>query len=151
MPIVGPVDKQNSGAPYDCIWLALSIAMFCSTKRIDLQISFSAATWLRIALVVGLGFLFVSIAMAAYVGIAPERNNAVSAMVNFMRNMASSVGGAGMRRHEASATAYVSVYESLQAQAPGRAYVDTFTVLCVAAAIMFCLSLFLRRTIQAAV
>ena len=30
-------------------WLALSIAMFYSTKRIDLQISLSAATWLRIA------------------------------------------------------------------------------------------------------
>ena len=38
-------------------WLALAIAMFYSTKRIDLQISFSAATWLRIAQVIGLGFL----------------------------------------------------------------------------------------------
>jgi len=36
-------------------WLALSIAMFYSTKRIDLQISFNAAVWLRIAQVIGLG------------------------------------------------------------------------------------------------
>src|SRR5690349_12143767 len=73
-------------------WLALSCAMFYSTRRIDLQMSFSAATWLRIAQVVGLGFLFVPITLAAYVGIAPEKNNAVAGMVNFMRNMGSSVG-----------------------------------------------------------
>src|ERR1700739_2577350 len=73
-------------------WLALSIAMFYSTKRIDLQISFSAATWLRIAQVIGLGFLFVPITLVAYIGIAPEKNNAVAGIVNFMRNMGSSVG-----------------------------------------------------------
>jgi DHA2 family multidrug resistance protein len=73
-------------------WLALSVAMYYSTKRIDLQISFAAATWLRIAQVIGLGFLFVPISLAAYVGIAPERNNAVAGLINFMRNMGSSVG-----------------------------------------------------------
>src|SRR5262249_1387209 len=50
-------------------WLALSLAMFYSTKRIDLQMSFSAATWLRIAQVIGLGFLFVPITLVAYVGV----------------------------------------------------------------------------------
>src|SRR5215813_4834487 len=73
-------------------WLALSLAMFYSTKRIDLQMSFSAATWLRIAQVVGLGFLFVPITLVAYIGVAPEKNNAVAGIVNFMRNMGSSVG-----------------------------------------------------------
>jgi MFS transporter, DHA2 family, multidrug resistance protein len=73
-------------------WLALSVAMFYSTKRIDLQISFSAAVWLRIAQVIGLGFLFVPITLVAYIGIAPEKNNAVAGIVNFMRNMGSSVG-----------------------------------------------------------
>ena len=56
-------------------WLCLSIAMFYSTKRIDLQISFRAATWLRIAQVTGLGFLFVPITLVAYIGIRPEMNN----------------------------------------------------------------------------
>jgi len=73
-------------------WLALSVAMFYSTKRIDLQISFSAATLLRIAQVIGLGFLFVPITLVAYIGISPEKNNAVAGIVNFMRNMGSSVG-----------------------------------------------------------
>jgi DHA2 family multidrug resistance protein len=57
-----------------------------------LLISFSAATWLRIAQVIGLGFLFVPITLAAYVGISPDKNNAVAGIVNFMRNMGSSVG-----------------------------------------------------------
>ncbi len=73
-------------------WLALSIAMYYSTKRIDLLISFSSATWLRVAQVVGLGFLFVPITLAAYIGIPPEKNNAVAGIINFMRNMGSSVG-----------------------------------------------------------
>ncbi len=54
--------------------------------------SFSAATWLRIAQVIGLGFLFVPITLVAYVGIAPEKNNSVAGIANFMRNMGSSVG-----------------------------------------------------------
>jgi DHA2 family multidrug resistance protein len=73
-------------------WLALSVAMFYSTKRIDLQMSFSAATWLRIAQVVGLGFLFVPITLVAYIGIPAEKNNSVAGIANFMRNMGSSVG-----------------------------------------------------------
>jgi DHA2 family multidrug resistance protein len=188
MPIVGQLTTKIQARRLIAFgWLALSIAMFYSTKRIDLQISFSAATWLRIAQVVGLGFLFVPITLVAYVGIAPEKNNAVAGMVNFMRNMGSSVGtslvttliarrsqfhhlrlveharidnpnfantiqgltrhfaDAGMGNHQASATAYASFYRSLQAQAASLAYVDTFMVLCVGAAIMFCLSFFLKK------
>jgi MFS transporter, DHA2 family, multidrug resistance protein len=66
--------------------------MYYSTQGIDLQISFAAATWLRIYQVIGIGFLFVPVTLAAYVGIAPEKNNAVAGIVNFMRNMGSSVG-----------------------------------------------------------
>jgi len=73
-------------------WLSLSIAMFYSTARIDLQISFVSATWLRVAQVVGLGFLFVPITLVAYVGMPSEKSNSVAGMINFMRNMGSSVG-----------------------------------------------------------
>jgi len=168
-------------------WLTLSLAMFYSTKRIDLQISFNAATWLRVAQVVGLGFLFVPINLVSYIGIAPEKNNSVAGIINFMRNMGSSVGTSlvttliarrsqfhqarlveharidnpnfanrlhGLAQHfsdtgmgppQASATAYASIYRSLQAQAASLAYVDTFMVLCVASAIMFVLAFFLKK------
>jgi MFS transporter, DHA2 family, multidrug resistance protein len=93
MPIMGQLTTKIQARRLIAFgWLALSIAMFYSTQRIDLQLSFSAAVWLRIAQVIGLGFLFVPITLAAYVGIAPEKNNSVAGIINFMRNMGSSVG-----------------------------------------------------------
>jgi MFS transporter, DHA2 family, multidrug resistance protein len=188
MPIVGQLTTRIQARRLIAFgWLALSVAMYYSTKRIDLQISFSAATWLRIAQVIGLGFLFVPITLVAYVGIAPEKNNAVAGIVNFMRNMGSSVGtslvttliarrsqfhqlrlvekaridnpnfanavrgltrhfvNAGLGRHEALETAYARIYQSVQAQAATLAYIDTFMALAVAAAVMVCLSFFLRK------
>jgi DHA2 family multidrug resistance protein len=188
MPIVGQLTtKLQARRLIGFGWLALSIAMFYSTKRIDLQISFNAAVWLRIAQVIGLGFLFVPITLVAYIGIAPEKNNAVAGIVNFMRNMGSSVGtslvttvvarrsqlhhlrlvekarmgnlnftnsaqgltqqfvNGGLGRHEALSAAYARIYQSLQAQAATLAYIDTFMVLSVASAIMFCLSFALKK------
>ena len=93
MPIMGQLTtKVQARYLIASGWLLLAIAMFYSTKRIDLQISFNAATWLRIAQVIGLGFLFVPISLVAYIGIPPDKNNAVSGIINFMRNMGSSVG-----------------------------------------------------------
>jgi DHA2 family multidrug resistance protein len=93
MPIMGKLTTKIQARYLIAFgWLALSITMFYSTKRIDLQISFRAATLLRIAQVIGLGFLFVPITLVAYIGISPEKNNAVAGIVNFMRNMGSSVG-----------------------------------------------------------
>ena len=93
MPIMGQLTTKIQARYLIAFgWLSLAIAMFYSTMRIDLQISFSAATWLRIAQVIGLGFLFVPITLVAYVGIAPEKNNSVAGIINFMRNMGSSVG-----------------------------------------------------------
>jgi DHA2 family multidrug resistance protein len=93
MPIMGKLTTKVQARYLIALgWFLLSIAMFYSTKRIDLQISFRAATLLRITQVLGLGFLFVPITLVAYIGIAPEKNNAVAGIVNFMRNMGSSVG-----------------------------------------------------------
>ncbi|HET6933905.1 MAG TPA: DHA2 family efflux MFS transporter permease subunit [Candidatus Angelobacter sp.] len=188
MPIVGQLTTRVQARRLIAFgWLALSVAMFYSTRRIDLQISFSAATWLRIAQVVGLGFLFVPITLVAYIGISPEKNNAVAGIINFMRNMGSSVGtslvttliarrsqfhqlrlvekarvdnpnfvnaakglaqryvNAGLGSHEASATAYASIYRSLQVHAASLAYIDTFMVLSVGAGIMFFIAFFLQK------
>ncbi len=93
MPIMGKLTTKVQARFLIAFgWLSLSVAMYYSTQRIDLLISFRAAVWLRIAQVIGLGFLFVPITLAAYVGIAPEKNNSVAGIVNFMRNMGSSVG-----------------------------------------------------------
>jgi DHA2 family multidrug resistance protein len=73
-------------------WLTLSLAMYYSSRRLDLDISFRSAAILRIIQVFGLGFLFVPINLASYVGMPPERSSSVAGLVNFMRNIGSSVG-----------------------------------------------------------
>src|ERR1700678_2268430 len=73
-------------------WAVLTIAMFFSTRRIDLQISFASATWLRIAQYVPMGFIFIPATMVAYLGLPQQKSNAVAGLVNFVRNMGSSVG-----------------------------------------------------------
>jgi DHA2 family multidrug resistance protein len=188
MPIMGKLTtKFQARYLIGFGWLALSIAMYYSTQRIDLQISFKAATLLRITQVIGLGFLFVPITLVAYIGVSPEKNNAVAGIVNFMRNMGSSVGTSmvttliarrsqfhqarlvqyarpdnpnfqnsanglaqhlahsGIGAHEAYTRAVATIYQGLQAQAASLAYIDTFMVLCVGSAIMFCLAFVLKK------
>src|SRR6195256_4761443 len=73
-------------------WATLTIAMFVSTRRMDLEISFASATWLRIAQYVPIGFIFIPATMVAYLGLPQEKSNAVAGLINFVRNMGSSVG-----------------------------------------------------------
>src|ERR1700723_2437594 len=73
-------------------WALLTVAMFFSTHRIDLQISFASATWLRIAQYVPIGFIFIPATMVAYLGLPQEKSNAVAGLVNFVRNRGSSAG-----------------------------------------------------------
>jgi DHA2 family multidrug resistance protein len=93
LPVVGQLTTRIQGRYLIAFgWLALCGGMFYSTKRIDLQISFGSATRLRIFQYVPLGFIFIPASTAAYIGIAAEKNNAVAGLVNFMRNIGSSVG-----------------------------------------------------------
>ena len=168
-------------------WLSLSAAMYFSTQRLDLDISFRSASFLRAAQVFGLGFLFVPINLASYVGIPLEKSNSVAGLVNFMRNIGSSIGTsmvttliarraqahqvflaahvtvsqaplnqaaqgltaqlaiAGLDTSQAATQAYARIYQLVIGQATTLAYIDTFWVLCVGAAIMFVLSFALKR------
>jgi DHA2 family multidrug resistance protein len=73
-------------------WGTLTIAMFFSTHRLDLEVSFASATWLRIAQYTPMGFIFIPATMVAYLGIPQEKSNAVAGLVNFVRNIGASVG-----------------------------------------------------------
>jgi len=93
MPVVGFLTTKFQARYLIAFgWVYLAGAMYYSTVRTDLQISLSSAVWLRVAQVVCLGFLFVPVNLVSYIGIAKEKNNAVAGMVNFMRNIGSSVG-----------------------------------------------------------
>ena len=54
-------------------WLLLTGSMYLSTRRIDLLISFSSATWLRIAQYAPLGLVFIPTTAAAYYGMPKEK------------------------------------------------------------------------------
>jgi DHA2 family multidrug resistance protein len=73
-------------------WITLAPGMYLTCKRIDLFISFGAATWLRILQYLPVGFLFVPLTMAGYVGVPREKTNAAAGLMNFMRNIGQSVG-----------------------------------------------------------
>jgi MFS transporter, DHA2 family, multidrug resistance protein len=93
MPIVGQLTSKVQARYIIAFgWLCLAAGMYYSTQRIDLLISFRSASWLRVTQSLGLGFLFVPITLAAYIGMPTEKSNAVAGMINFMRNMGSSVG-----------------------------------------------------------
>jgi DHA2 family multidrug resistance protein len=73
-------------------WLLLTVAMYISTQRIDLLISFNSATILRIGQYAPLGLVFIPTTAAAYYGMPKDKNNAIAGLVNFMRNIGASVG-----------------------------------------------------------
>jgi MFS transporter, DHA2 family, multidrug resistance protein len=188
MPVVGQLTTRFPAKYIIAFgWLTLAGGMYYSTKRIDLLISFGSAAWLRAAQAFGMGFLFVPITLAGYIGISPEKSNNVAGIINFMRNIGSSVGTSmvttllarraqfhqsvlsyhttqydpafrdqvsgiaqqlvhsGATPPDAQVQAYGRVYQSLGAQAQTLAYLDTFMVLAVGAAIMFLLAFIVRR------
>src|SRR5262249_9752283 len=93
MPVVGQLTRRVQVRYLIAAgWLGLAIAMGYSALRIDLLVSFASVAWLRVFQVIGLGPLFVPITLAAYIGMPPDKSNSVAGLVNFMRNMGSSVG-----------------------------------------------------------
>ena len=188
MPIVGVLSSRVQARYLVGFgWLTLSIGMFYSTQKLDLDISFGSASILRMVQVFGLGFLFVPINLSSYIGTPPEKSSSVAGLVNFMRNIGSSVGtsmvttlvarraqvhqmylvanitlgqpgtaraaaslaarltASGVNAELALKKAYAILYQSVIAQASTLAYVDTFLVLSIGAAIMFVLSFGLKK------
>jgi MFS transporter, DHA2 family, multidrug resistance protein len=93
MPIVGTLaSKVQARYVIAFGWLTLSLAMYYSTQHLDLEISFRSASLLRVVQVFGLAFLFVPINLASYIGMPAEKSNSVAGLVNFMRNIGSSIG-----------------------------------------------------------
>jgi DHA2 family multidrug resistance protein len=93
MPIVGQLTTKIPAKYVIAFgWMSLAAGLYYSVGRLDLLISFQSATWLRLAQASGIGFLFVPITLVAYVGIDPARSNNVAGLINFMRNIGSSVG-----------------------------------------------------------
>jgi MFS transporter, DHA2 family, multidrug resistance protein len=93
MPVVGILSSKIEARYLVAFgWLTLAIGMYISSRWLDLDISFGAASTLRLIQVFGLGFLFVPINLVSYVGMPLEKSGSVAGLINFMRNIGSSVG-----------------------------------------------------------
>ncbi len=93
MPVTGAlISKVQARHLIAFGWLTLALAMYYSTQHLDFEISFGFASLLRVVQVFGLGFLFVPINLVSYVGMPTEKSNSVAGLVNFMRNIGSSIG-----------------------------------------------------------
>jgi DHA2 family multidrug resistance protein len=56
-----------------------------------LDMTFSAASWLRVIQMMPIPFCFISITTAAYVGMPREESNQVAGLINFVRNIGGSI------------------------------------------------------------
>ena len=93
MPIVGQLTTWIAARYLVAFgWLLLAVGMYYTVGHLDLSISSAHAQWLRVAQAGSLGFVFVPITLAAYTGLPPEKSNSISGILNFMRNLGSSVG-----------------------------------------------------------
>jgi len=93
MPVVGQLSSRFQARYLIAFgWLLLAGAMFYTTRQWNTGLSFRSASILRVVQVAGLGFLFVPISLAAYVGMPPEKSNNVAGLLNFSRNIGSSIG-----------------------------------------------------------
>jgi MFS transporter, DHA2 family, multidrug resistance protein len=188
MPVVGVLSSKVQARYMIAFgWLALSFGMYYSTQQLDLQISFRSASILRVVQVFGLAFLFVPVNLVSYIGMPVEKSSSVAGLINFMRNIGSSVGtsmvttliarraqvhqaylvahvtrgqpsfaqavaalaarlvASGADTERATMQAYGLVYRTVIVQASTLAYIDTFQVLSIGAAIMFVVSFALRK------
>jgi DHA2 family multidrug resistance protein len=68
-----------------------TVGYYISATHLNVGISFNTAQLLRVAQVVGIPFVFIAVTTAAYFGIPSEKNNQVSGLINFSRNIGGSI------------------------------------------------------------
>jgi len=93
MPVVGQLTSRVQARHLIAFgWIGLVVAMYASCKWVDLYVSFGSAKWVRILQCLPLGFVFVPLMLAGYVGLAADKMNDASGLMNFTRNIGQSVG-----------------------------------------------------------
>jgi MFS transporter, DHA2 family, multidrug resistance protein len=68
-----------------------AVSYYLTATRLNLGLSFASSSWLRVAQVSAIPFVFISVTTAAYFGMPREKNNQVSGLINFVRNIGGSI------------------------------------------------------------
>ena len=72
-------------------FIIFACGYFYTARNLSLLLSFGFASKLRVVQIVAIPFVFISVTTAAYFGIPPEKNNQVSGLINFVRNIGGSI------------------------------------------------------------
>ena len=93
MPIAGTLVTRFDARRVMCAGFTITaVALFYMSTHLVLEMSFTTAAMLRIYQTLGLAFIFIPSNTLSYVDIPIEKNNQVSSMINFVRNIGGSIG-----------------------------------------------------------
>ena len=73
-------------------WVLIAGSMWFTSRMMDLQMSFGSASWVCVVQRIPIGLIFIPASLAAYFGLSLEKSTAIAGLVNFVRNIGSSVG-----------------------------------------------------------
>jgi DHA2 family multidrug resistance protein len=92
MPMAGYATGKVSARTLTVIGFILFLISFRYAASVTtLDMTFPAASWLRVIQMLPLPFCFISITTAAYVGMPREESNQVAGLINFARNIGGSI------------------------------------------------------------
>jgi DHA2 family multidrug resistance protein len=92
MPMAGYATGKVAARYLAMVGFTLFVLTFRYAANVTtLNMTFSAASWLRVIQMMPIPFCFISITTAAYVGMPREESNQVSGLINFVRNIGGSI------------------------------------------------------------
>jgi DHA2 family multidrug resistance protein len=92
MPMAGYATGKISARTLAVAGFILFVVSFRYAADVtNLEMTFPAASWLRVVQMLPIPFCFISITNAAYVGMPREQSNQVSGLINFVRNIGGSI------------------------------------------------------------
>jgi len=92
MPMAGYATGKVAARYLAVVGFTLFVLTFRYAADVTtLNMTFSAASWLRVIQMMPIPFCFISITTAAYVGMPREESNQVAGLINFVRNIGGSI------------------------------------------------------------
>jgi DHA2 family multidrug resistance protein len=175
MPIAGIlVSRVDPRYMMICGFGMTALSLFHMSSHLTMGIDFGTAAMLRVYQTMGLAFIFIPSNTLAYVGIPRTKNNQVSGMNAFIRNIGGSIGIAvistfltrlaqvhqnymvahahpgnpafdAMMKDVPARQGYAHIYRTIQGQASNLAYVDIVSIMAVVVCCLIPLVFLMRR------
>jgi DHA2 family multidrug resistance protein len=175
MPVAGVlISRVDPRYMMVCGFGMTALSLFHMSTHLTMGIDFGTAAMLRVYQTLGLAFIFIPSNTLAYVGILRTKNNQVSGMNAFIRNIGGSIGIAvistfltrlaqvhqnymvahahpgnpaydAMMKGGPTREAYARVARTIQAQATNLAYVDIVSIMAIVITCLIPLVFLMRR------